>query len=173
MKHRRRGASLIEVMVVISITGIMISAAGVCLHGLYRIDQQVRETAVQRWAFHRLSLQLRMDAHAARQARLQDGGPGSQPTLRLDGPGQQSVEYRAEPEAIVRTVRQADQVLHTETYAIGRRTTVAWRVDSEEVQAVCLELTQQAPEAREPSAVTHQRVQAVIGLHEQLSSKKW
>jgi prepilin-type N-terminal cleavage/methylation domain-containing protein len=165
MTQRRRGTSLIEVMVVVALSGIMISATGVCLHGLYRVDQQVRETAVQRWAFQRLSLRFRTDAHAAQRANLSDDASGSPPILRFEGSGQQRVEYRYQPCQIVRTAHEADRVVHTEAYAIERRGVAAWRIESNESQMVVLELARQPLVGREAGIESRRSIRAAVGLH--------
>jgi hypothetical protein len=152
-------------MVVIAIGGIMISATGVCLHGLYRVDQQVRKTAVQRWAFQRLSLQFRTDAHAAQRASRPDDASAAVPMLRFDGPGPQRVEYRYEQGEIVRTVHEAERVVHTEAYAIGRRSVVTWRVDSSEPQTVILELARRSLVGRDGAIESRRLIRAAVGLH--------
>ena len=167
MIHRRRGASLVELMIVISISGVMISATGICLHGLYQVEQDVRESTVQRSAIDRLAAQFRADAHIADEVhvRTADADGESKLEFRSDG---KTIEYYQQDLEIDRTVWRADAVLHTDAFRIGRKTTVKWQVDNGKPSTASVELARKPPAGSKTQYEHRQRIEAVVGLHTSL-----
>ncbi len=168
MKRRRRGTSLVEVMVVITLSGILISATGICLHGLYRVEQDVREATVRRSAIDRLSLQFRIDAHTASEARVLADGTDSKPKLEFSSLNGMTVTYYQQNHQIVRTLRRADAVLHRDAYRIGRKHVASWRVEAGDPPTASVELVRKPPARSEAGHEPSQRIMAVVGLHASL-----
>ena len=163
MMRNRRGNSLIEMMVVVALLGVMISATGVCLHGVYRVDQQTRQAVAHASAVDRLLLQFRADAHAAVRASVQQGEGESPPAIvfaELDG---RKTEYRQQRNHIIRTVTRSGKLVHGEGYLLRRGSVAAWRVEGQSPAVASLDIT---PAATPGSSARQEHCEAIVGLVE-------
>ncbi len=163
MMRKRRGTSLIEIMVVVALLGVMISATGVCLHGVYRVDQQTRQAVVHATAVDRLSLQFRADAHAAMKASVQQGEGQDPPAIvfaELDG---RTTEYRQQRNHIIRTVARSGEVVHREGYLLRRGSVATWRVEGQSPAVASLDIT---PAATPGNSARQEHCEAIVGLVE-------
>ncbi len=168
MKHRRRGTSLVEMLVVIGLAGVMISTTGVCLHGLYQAEQEVREAAVRRAAIAHLSSQFRADAHAAGRVHLRAADAGAKPGLQFSNSDGSTIEYYQQDDRVVRTVKQADEVLHTDAFRLGHKYAVTWEVDGGQPPTVSADLARQSRVGRQWDGGYRERIEAVVGVHASL-----
>lgn len=118
--NRRRGHSLIEMLVVIGTGGALMGIAVGLLAMLMRLDQDSRDQLRQRTAVHRLADQFRRDVHAADGFAVQSppGKEGTTPAWQLPLEAGRVVEYRAEPGELLRTEREGDQVLRRESFRL-------------------------------------------------------
>jgi prepilin-type N-terminal cleavage/methylation domain-containing protein len=150
--NRRRGFTLIEMLVVIAVSGALMAVAVGLLHTMIRLEHGSREELRERTAMMRLADQFRRDVHAATQFTPPgEGHPGGQ---RGEQPNQQEqaggasrtwqlslgpdrvVEYQAEPGAIARTERASGDVLSRESYAIAPATAVSIGLAGEEAPGI-------------------------------------
>jgi len=109
---RRRGKTLIELVVVVSLTSIVLSLAATTLVALYRIERQTRATSSQGQTLCSLASRLRQDAHAAQQATVAGGCE----LALADG---RRIRYVAGPQGILREVTRGSAVEHRDTFALA------------------------------------------------------
>lgn len=157
---RRRGFSLIETLIVISISSLLTAAVGACLLTLYRAEHRTREAIGRREALTELSLHLREDAHAARRAELD----APQRSLKLDAGEGRTITYRAAPGQVERQISRGAETLHRDAYRLPGLT-VAWDVQQAAGQRQ-LAVAVLAPQT-EPGQTANQgpaeRLEAVVG----------
>jgi prepilin-type N-terminal cleavage/methylation domain-containing protein len=121
MTSRRRGFTLIEVLVMITLIGVALTAAVTTLVALLRIERQVRSDQTQHQSLISLASRWRADAHAAVAASTSDD---CEMTLS-DG---RTIRYSFEAPRIVREVRRAGDVVHRDAFVISPRAEVAFAV---------------------------------------------
>ncbi len=78
---KRRGKSLVEMLVVITLLGGLIGTSGTVIHRLMRAERAVSADLVLQRSVTELAEQFRADVHAATQATLLDEGNGLRLTL--------------------------------------------------------------------------------------------
>ena len=81
--HRRRGVSLIELMVVIAIITVLFSMVGVVFHRMFLSEQVAMRAALTERTVSRLADQFRRDVHAATTAMRTENGDGLASSLFL------------------------------------------------------------------------------------------
>lgn len=107
MNARRRGKSLIEMLVVMAVLSVVLTVTGHLLAAMMRVDNRSRDAVADRAMRQRFVQQFRADAHAARSARLLDDRLG-EPGIVFLIPNAKPVEYRATYDRIVRIVGDGD-----------------------------------------------------------------
>ena len=120
-RGRRSAYSLIELVIVISLTGTVLSGVGVAVHLQYRTNRQLRRDMIYSTIMPRLANQLRSDAHRANQLEVQGE------LIVLTEPAEASVEYRSTPQGIERTRHRRGAVLHREVFPLGDGVAATWR----------------------------------------------
>ena len=165
MMRKRRAFSLIELLVVLTLLGVIISATAVCLHGVYRVDQQTRQAVAHAAAVNRLSLQFRADAHASVRANVQPGEGESPPVIlfaELDG---RTTEYRQQRSHVMRTVTHSGEVLQREGYLLRPGSIAVWRVEGGSPAVASLDIT---PAAMPGESARQEHCEAIVGLVQSL-----
>lgn len=163
MSAQRRGITLVELMVVVTMSGVIFSAAAVCLHGMYRADQRVRQESLHRSAVSRLARQLRTDAHRAVTARQLDDSPDGDQGLVFAGPWKRTIEYRVQDSEILRTVKDGDQVLHRDAFRLQRGARVAWQIDDGRIPMAAVQIVRASRGGADASDL-QDRIEAAVGV---------
>jgi hypothetical protein len=125
--NKRRGHSLIELLVVIAATTALLGIGLGILHMLMRLEGGSRKEVGQRAAMGRLAVQFRRDAHAAEELirSTESGNQAGPPAWQLSIAADRVVEYRLEPEELIRTERTGDEIVHQELFCLPEQTTVS------------------------------------------------
>lgn len=111
-----RGASLVELLVVMSACSVILSMSAGLVHRAMRTHSQTRSVfEVERSAL-RLSGQFRRDVHRATSAITDDASLGEHVFVRLQLPGDQIVEYRRLQQSVMRIVSQSVQTVSREEF---------------------------------------------------------
>jgi type II secretory pathway component PulJ len=151
-------------LVVIAICSVIMAAGAVCLHGVYRAEQEYRKATALRRAISRLSLQFRADVHAARAARAGEGDAGRSAMI-VEQPDGRAIEYRWEAGRIVREVKRSERVVHQDAYLLPRETRVEWRVGEAGPSTVAAVVISRGPELGvKAESIPGDRIEAVVGL---------
>lgn len=118
MKHRR-GASLVELMVVVSMLTVVLGMVGVLFHRLFQAELIAAKATVTEVTTMRLADQFRRDIHEASTVK-RSGGSGETPaTLELNGRDDtMTVLYTAAVNKVQREVKQQQAIVARETYRL-------------------------------------------------------
>jgi len=132
--QRRRGASLIELMVVISIISTILGMVGVLFHQMFLTEQSAMRSALVQRNVARLSDQFRKDVHAAsncldatkegqafRMELTKSAGPSSNET------GNSKIVYSIRPGEVVRENEVDGKRINIESYWQRIRTVLRLR----------------------------------------------
>jgi len=144
--RRRRGASLVELMVVITLLTAVSAFVGRLLYGLFQAEQSsARDLALDR-RLADLAVQFREDVHSAESVRVAGQGTG----LECTGPGARRVSYEVEGERLTRKAGT-----HTEQYKLPGSPPVFRQVGTGAETAIELVVAHPLPQLTfTPSAVT-------------------
>lgn len=165
-RTRRRGISLIELLAVITTASVILSGLGVCLHGMYRVEQRTRQRVAQRTAWSQAALLLRSDAHSAGQADLAtapDGQPAGGLTLTL-GDGRR-VQYGFDGRQLQRTVLRDGQRVHNDAFRLpGLQVTWTLRRDGDQTRVTMTGRPRSEPGVPAGALEAEERIDAVVRL---------
>lgn len=129
---RRRGFSLVELLVVIAVSSTIVALSVGLLHLLMQMQRDARDQLRGRMTLQRLTDQFRDDAHAAMQLRpVQAANESSGPAWELQLGPDHRIEYRVEEATLVRTEHAGGDVLGRESYLLPEGATVSLDVDDE------------------------------------------
>jgi len=122
---KRRGWSLIEVIVVMAVGSVVLGTASTLLYTIMRAERAARHEIERRAVLGRLADQFRSDAHAATRCEAipAEGGNKSQPGWQFDLPSGESVVYENGPDGLLRTERIGQAVQRRETFSLPAETT--------------------------------------------------
>lgn len=116
---RRRGASLIELMVVISMLTVVLGMVGVLFHRLFQAELMAAKTTVTEVTTMRLADQFRRDIHEASTVKRSRESGDTAATLEVNGRDDtMTVLYTAEANKVRREVKQQQTVVARETYRL-------------------------------------------------------
>ena len=96
MSQPRRGHTLIEMLVSMSLISVALTAVALTLHALYGVDRRFRDGMATEAGLDLLTLALRQDAHYARGAKLAADGSGRATALVLSLPAEQVITYTSD-----------------------------------------------------------------------------
>jgi prepilin-type N-terminal cleavage/methylation domain-containing protein len=117
--NRRRGASLIELMVVVAILTVIFGLVGVLFHRLFHAEQLSARTTVTEITTMRLADQFRRDIHAAESVKRSEATDEALPTLELKNSGDApTILYTGGLNKIQRDVMQGQKSVAHETYRL-------------------------------------------------------
>lgn len=163
---RRRGTSLVEMMVVVVLLGSVGSLTMHVLLAVFHANARQQEEAAAELALGQLESSLRDDVHAARQADL-DGN-----RLVLILPKDERAVYTASAQTVgreqLRSSGAEEQVVHRDRFSLPRGLALSWRKDSAgEIDWLFVELRPhdpKSPEARKkPRVLRNVNFQIRIG----------
>ncbi len=164
MRQDRRGTTLVELLVIISVCSVVMCASGVLLHSMYRADKESRLAIENGAAVARLSLQFRRDAHSVSQAELLNEPNGKAAGLAFRGPFQPTIEYRQQDRAIVRRAKQADKVVHMDSFGLPAGTELVWTLEQGRPSVAVIEMARPARRGVKLDAMLEQRIEASVGI---------
>jgi prepilin-type N-terminal cleavage/methylation domain-containing protein len=162
MKFRQQGYTLIELLMVVSLTSIALATVGVMLHGVFRAQRSMSDHTQFIEHFSRLAEQFRNDVHRS---------PSVEPTGRscnFATPEGTQIEYRIDTDGVSRIVRTGNQVLQRDTHFLPTEFTGTWKLDStgtgsKPIASLLIALLPR--DKPEPSSDEKQfRIDAVVGL---------
>ena len=114
----RRGFTLIEMLVSITITSVMLGIAVAAIYALMRSDETARRQLGRQTTLARLSQQFRRDVHASLRLTGPEPADGKSQAWKLHGADGRVIQYRMGNESLVRTVLVGNAVKQRESYAL-------------------------------------------------------
>jgi prepilin-type N-terminal cleavage/methylation domain-containing protein len=111
---RRRGVTLMEMMVVLVVDAALAGMALLVLGTAVRYQSDAGQEMQCRASYTRLAEQFRADVHAATGCQALDNSRGCQ----LSGADGRRIEYRLEGEQVMRTVRDHEQLVARDAFAL-------------------------------------------------------
>jgi prepilin-type N-terminal cleavage/methylation domain-containing protein len=114
----RRGSSLVEIMIVIAISGVILALITALVGGMLKTEAQARQASRQSSELSRLSLRFRADAHSAAAARVEHT-PENAARLTLDLGQNRSIEFLAEEGRVDRIRKDGDAVVHRDSFVLA------------------------------------------------------
>ena len=135
---RRRGHSLVECLMAISLMTVAFGTVIVALEGMFRASRQVRNEAEMQLELVRFAAQFRADVHQALAVEA-DGldDPGATATaILLPLPEGRTVRYTLGPGRVERVLSRGDAVEHRETYRLPRSWSPGWQVQTDRSRPV-------------------------------------
>ena len=109
-RHNRRGVSLIEMVVVISMMTVVIGLVGMTFHLLLRSERAVSQSFLTERTISRLAIQFRDDVHQSNTGVLTGGSESKNPVLTLENPSGIQIRYVVTGDGVVRLVVTGDRV---------------------------------------------------------------
>jgi prepilin-type N-terminal cleavage/methylation domain-containing protein len=174
-RQRRRGFTLVELLIVIAVASVVIALVGVCLSEMYRSERGIRRVLTQQAGMQRLALQFRTDAHEAKTATVTVPNNGTEADgLQLTTGDGRTIAYRADAQAVERTVRKGDQIVHRDAFdLVGTRTVWQLTLDSGQTVATVIVIHLPRPGRMADEPLYEERIEAVVGvLHGQTAETK-
>jgi len=164
MRQRSRGTTLVELLVVISVCSVIMSASGVLLHGMYRADKDTRQAIAIDASVARFSLQFRRDSHVADEVSVVNEAGGKTAGIVFRAAGQPSTEYRWQGTDVARTVKESDKIVHRDSFRFGPGTSVTWQLPPSGSRLVAVQISRVPRRGVKMDSILQQRIEAVIGL---------
>lgn len=119
VRRRVRGFTLIEVLTVVAVLSMLLSLVAVSLATLLQVGQNSAERLAWQSTWHRLTLEFRADAHAAREATVLGDAANA---LQLKSVGDTTIVYEIENNAVKRTAKRDDAIVASEFYLLPEET---------------------------------------------------
>jgi hypothetical protein len=111
MTTDRRGATLIEVLVMITVISVVMAGAATTLVALLHIERQARSDQTELQTLANLAARWRTDVHAAMAASV---GDGCELTM-ADG---RTIRYSFAVPRIAREVRRGETIVHRDSFVL-------------------------------------------------------
>jgi hypothetical protein len=118
---RRRGVTLIEVIVLMTAVAAMLGLSVLMLQLLMRLDADSRSRLDGAATLARLARQFRLDVHRSSDARLLPQAAKKAPVLRIEPGPKRAIEYQVQgDDKVVRVETKEATVVGRETYLVPR-----------------------------------------------------
>jgi prepilin-type N-terminal cleavage/methylation domain-containing protein len=170
--RRRRGFTLIEVIVVMMAGALVLGLCVGLIHLLVGLDRAGRAHMNERTAVARLAQTFRDDVRAAVAAEPAAGAGGPGRRLVLKRPDGREVEYLVEEGAVLRAEREGEKVRHRDTFRLSRREAARLDVQpSEGLTVVALGFEARA-DRKDKGAYHAYRVESVLGQDHRFEARE-
>ena len=114
----RRGYSLVEMVVVMSMLTMIISLAGMTFHLLLRTDKSVLQGFVTERTISRLAILFREDVHQADTGVIEAEVEQAPQRISLEAPGRNPVRYVVTDEGVVRLTLEHGSVVARDDFVL-------------------------------------------------------
>ncbi len=113
LNRRKPGMALVEMLVVITLMGVMLGLSAGLIHLLLKLDRGGRTSSELAADMTRLAADFRQDVH---EASSTENDLKSLEKMSMKLSGDRTVDYLVKPIEIVRTVRHGGKVKHHDLY---------------------------------------------------------
>lgn len=158
-RHVRRGKTLIEMLLLISVLSVILATTAATLIALMKTDRQLRRDLDQQTTLARLGEKFRADAHSAASCQL-----GAACDLTL--PDGRVVRYEVRSGQVVREVRQGEQVQHRDTFYLPETAAITFHQPAESESRLVQLRIAPMPDSDAPyrMAVRPALIEAAVGV---------
>lgn len=159
LRRLRRGFTLIEVAVVVTITSLLFALSATTIVALLRVERQCAMDAASAQSLSRLVARWRADVHAATAANCEQGCA----LARDDG---RTVHYEFESPAVQREVRRGDTIEHRDAFllAADSETTFSSKIAGEK-SLVIMKVASPSEKLSQSRSRNSVEAIAVVNLH--------
>ena len=157
--NARRGKTLVEMLILITIIGTTTGIGATTLVGLFKTERQVRRDIQQQTTLARLASRFRTDVHSARSCQVQQSCDLSLNDGRI-------VRYAAAGSRLTREVLRADAVEHRDAFLLPDTALIRFE-QPEATGGRLVRLTISAAESSDKAYLTSVRptvIEAAIGI---------
>lgn len=181
ISQNRRGAFLIEVVAVITLSILLLGLSVALLQALLRLESREREAMVASSSFSRLARDFRAHVHHGLEARIISlPEPFAQTDwgrLEIDDKHGRVVSFGLMNGHLVREISSHGEAVGREVYRLPRGSTFQWNIrpwmDDMACQLVSLEISPPPPSGiREAGKPVINRVEAILGRDWRLAREK-
>lgn len=116
---RRGGFSLVEMLVAITLASAVLASVGLTLHMLWRLQTSRRNETAATETLSRLSVQFRDDAHQATRVESIEPKADGQAGMAFVLSDDRRVVYQPDGSQVRRTVYEADEATHRDSFRLG------------------------------------------------------
>ena len=160
---KRKGMTLLEVAITVSLTGILLASTAVLLTVLFRTEVQIRRDLAQQTTLARLNQRFRGDVHLATECDATDG-------CRLELADGRTIEYAWQPPRISRVVQREGKVEHRDAFELPRGAKVSITVAPaapRQMATLIIAAGDELPH-RYATPVRPARIEAIVHLHPEI-----
>ncbi|MGH7202423.1 MAG: pilus assembly FimT family protein, partial [Planctomycetaceae bacterium] len=143
-KRPRRGASLVEMVIVMGVASVMLTVGVGTIHLLLDADRSSSAAVASQMALSRCSERLRSDVHAAIAASVTAAENDAPAALTLTLPDDRTVRYEIDGHALKRTVSVGEATRGRDTFRFPPGSTLEF-VFEEEANIVRLAVRRPTP----------------------------
>lgn len=153
--HVRRGVFLVELIIAITIGGLVLAMGIGMLHLLLRTDKTLADSLWRSQTVSQLSRTFRGDAHAARDVEVEqpedlpNANEPAPPVVRIDLAPDHHARYSIENHAVLRTETKADKTLQTERFRFQPGTKIS--IETDDSRRLSLVIRSANPELMKPT----------------------
>jgi hypothetical protein len=123
--RRRTGSSLLEMLLVISLSVVVMAGVTILITGMWRTQRVMVDHRTTMNSISQFAQQFRDDAHVAQDVNLLKIGEARALQLQENG---KSVEYRLENSSVERTVKKADAIVQRESFRLPAESLVEFEI---------------------------------------------
>ena len=156
--NRRRGYSLVEMVVVIATASVLLGLTVTLLYTLLRVERDGRDQIRHYTTLGRLAAQFRRDAHAATAASAIDNRQ-----WKFTLSDNRAVTYRMEPGRLIRLEQAGEASPNRESFALPPGMTAAVEIDTDAEPTFVGLVMVPTPEGSERRRGRPIRIDAVLG----------
>ena len=159
---KRRGITLLEVAITVSLTGILLASTAVLLTVLFRTEVQIRRDLAQQTTLARLNQRFRSDVHMAKECTMMD-------SCRLKLADGRTIDYAWKSPRITRVVQRDGKVEHRDAFELprGARVSFAAAPETRQMATLTIAASDELPH-RYATPIRPTQIEAVVDLHSQV-----
>ena len=163
---KRRGITLLEVAITVSLLGILLASTAVLLTVLFRTEVQIRRDLAQLTTLARLNQRFRSDVHLATECTAADG-------CRLELADGRTIQYAWKPPHVTRVIEREGKAEHRDSFELPRGAIASFAIAPTEARQMATLVVAASDELphRYATPIRPARIEAIVHLHSQVEQR--